>query len=98
MAFVQIIEYTTTKIDEVRALVSQYRLDEAEETAVRRTTVTQDRDAENRYLVIVEFDSYEAAMENSSAPRTSEFAAKMAELLDAPPVFRNLDVIEQATL
>ena len=32
-------------------------------------------------------------MKNSEDPRTTEFAEKMAELTDAPPVFRNLDVV-----
>ena len=53
-----------------------------------------DRDRPNYYLNIVEFDSQEAAMENSRRPEVGEFAARMANLCDSPPKFYNLDVIE----
>ena len=45
-------------------------------------------------MVIVFFDSYESAMENSSLPETDEFSRKMAELLDGPPTFYNLEVVD----
>lgn len=96
MSFIQIIEQTTTRIDEVQKLSEEMRALRGDEALpVRRMTVTQDRDTPNRYFVIVEFDSYEAAMANSNDPRTQEFAGRLAELLDAPPVFHNLDVIVQ---
>ena len=43
-------------------------------------------------VTIVEFDSYESAMENSRLPETGEFAQKLGALCDSPPTFRNLDV------
>jgi quinol monooxygenase YgiN len=97
VGFIQIIDHTTSRPDEVKALVDQMRAEAGPTPAVRRSTVTKDRDRENHYLVIVEFDSYEAAMENSNDPQTSEFAGRLAELLDAPPVFYNLDVVEVMT-
>jgi hypothetical protein len=48
-------------------------------------------------MVIVFFDSYESAMENSNLPETNEFSQKMMELLDGPPTFYNLDVVEDKT-
>jgi quinol monooxygenase YgiN len=93
MAFIQIIEQTTTKIDEIQALVEKQRANSGAAPNVRRSTVTKDRDRENVYLVIVEFDSYESAMENSNAAETQAMVAEMAELLDAPPKFYNLDVV-----
>jgi hypothetical protein len=59
-----------------------------------RRVLTQDRDNPGRYLVIVFFDSYESAMENSNNPVTQEFAEKMTALADGPPTFFNLDVID----
>ncbi len=59
--------------------------------------VAADRDHPGRYQTIVEFESYEAAMENSNRPETHEFSAKMAELCDGPPTFRNLDVVQEWT-
>ena len=93
MGFIQIIDHTTSRPDEVQALVDQMRAEAGPNPAVVRSTVTKDRDRENHYLVIVEFESYEAAMESSNDPRTSEFAARLGELMDAPPVFYNLDVV-----
>jgi quinol monooxygenase YgiN len=89
--FVQIIEFQTSRIDEVLRLGEEMRGQRAEGT-VRRITMTADRDRAHRYVTIAEFDSYESAMENSNRPETSEFAARMAELCDGPPKFSNLDV------
>ncbi|MGQ0778604.1 MAG: hypothetical protein ACT4NY_30030 [Pseudonocardiales bacterium] len=44
------------------------------------------------FVQIVEFDSYESAMENSNRPETREFSAQMTKLCDGPPTFYNLDV------
>jgi hypothetical protein len=60
-----------------------------------RALVTKDRENDGTYLNIVEFPSYEAAMENSKLPQTAEVAAKLAKLCDGPPVFRNLDVLRE---
>ncbi len=95
--FVQIIEFTTSRPDDVRALTEQYRAERAADggrVPVVRGTVAADRDRPNTYLNIVEFASYEDAMENSKHPATSAFAEKMMGLCDGPPKFSNLDVIE----
>jgi hypothetical protein len=93
--FVQIVEYQTSRIDEVTAIVEKFRDDRLSQgdTTVGRGTATADRDRPGYYLSILEFDSYESAMENSNRPDTTEFAARMAELCDGPPKFYNLDVI-----
>lgn len=94
--FVQIIEFQTSRIDEVRALGDKFRSEReaAGDAAPVRLTFTQDRDRPGYYLNIVEFPSYDVAMENSNRPETSEFSAKLAQLCDAPPTFRNLDIQE----
>ena len=91
--FVQIIEFATSRIDEVQALIDEMREQRSSGTAVRGTT-TADRDRPNQYVNVVEFESYESAMENSRRPETTKFASRMAELCDGPPTFRNLDVLE----
>lgn len=93
--FVQIIEFTTSRTEEIEALVEKFREERqasGDGTPPRRATLTADRDRPGYYLNLVEFESYEAAMENSNRPETSEFAARMAELCDGPPKFYNLDV------
>jgi hypothetical protein len=53
------------------------------------------RDNDGIYFNIVEFPSYEAAMENSNRPETAEFAAQLAKLCDGPATFHNLDVTRE---
>ena len=90
--FVQVIEWTSSRIDEVKALNEQWR-ERFPEMGPSHVLGCSDRDQENAYMTIVEFESYEAAMKNSQDPATSEFAEKMSELCDGPPRFRNLDVV-----
>lgn len=90
--FVQIIEYQTSKFDEMQKLSEEYRAATEGRRSTGRIMICADRDRPNTYLTIVEFPSYEEAMKNSDLPETGEFAGKMAALADGPPVFRNLDL------
>ena len=98
MAFVQIIEFKTSKIDEMEKLGNEWEAASAGKRLARRRVLCQDRDNPGRYFNIVFFDSYEEAMKNSDLPETSEFAQKMVALGDGPPSFYNLDVIEDRTV
>ena len=98
--FIQIIEYTTSRPEEMKALSERFRdrrRDREDESTFVRGTLTADRDRPGVYLSIVEFPSYEVAMANSARPDTTEFAQAMAELCDGPPRFYNLDVREVFT-
>ena len=93
--FIQIIQFQSSKIDELKALGKQ--LEQMQSDAPERQakgTVVADRDNPGQYFTIVEFSSYEAAMENSNSPEVQEFSAKMAQLCDGPPKFYNLDVLD----
>ena len=94
MAFVQTIEYSTTRIDEIRQMVDDYRQSMEGTTTVVRASLCADRDKPDTYVTIVEFPSYEEAMKNSELPETAAFAEALAKLVDGPPTFRNLDVVE----
>ncbi len=94
MAFIQVIEFSTTRADEMRKLIDELRSEPRGDRPPVKGTLCVDRDQPNRYVNIVEFESYEVAMENSNRPETTEFAKRMAELCDGPPTFRNLDVEE----
>lgn len=97
--FVQIIEWKSSRFDEVRALNEEYRASRgADGQGPSRVTVTSDRERPETYLTIVEFADHAAAMANSARPDTSEFAAKMGALCDGPPRFLNLDVQLQEEL
>lgn len=92
MAFIQIIEVTTTRPEEIQQLVEEWSAKTKGKRTAYRATLAADRDRPGTYVQIVEFPSYQEAMTNSGLPETSEFADKLARLCDAPPVFRNLDV------
>ena len=95
MPFIQIIEYKTTLIDELNAALDAWLEKTKGKRAATRGVQTRDRDSANTYVQIVEFPTYEEAMANSKLPETGEFAAQFASLCDAPPTFRNLDVIRE---
>jgi hypothetical protein len=95
VGFIQIIEFQTSRIDELNAALDAWLEKTKGKRAATRGTGTKDRDRDNTYVQIVEFPSHEQAMANSNLPETSEFAAKLAALCDAPPTFRNLDVIRE---
>ena len=92
MEFIQIIEFTTTRFDEVEELMNEWVTRTEGKRKARRGTVTADREHPDTYVQIVEFPSYEEAMANSELSETAEFAEKMAKLCDGPATFRNLDV------
>ena len=91
MSFIQIMEYETDRPDEIRRLGEAQR-DRMPKSDGVRVAMASDRDHPNRYVTIVEFPSYEAAMENSRRPETGEFAKQMAALCTKGPDFHNLDV------
>jgi hypothetical protein len=98
MAFVQIIEFQTGKIDEMRKLDAEWgEKARAQGATARRGVLCEDRDHPGRYFQVVFFDSYESAMKNSELAVTQEFAGKLSALADGPAAFHNLNVLEDQT-
>jgi hypothetical protein len=95
MAFIQVIEMHTSKIDELQALEDEWEKATEGRRTLRRTIVARDRNDADRYLVFAFFDSYESAMENSNLPETTEFGQKQSALLDGPMQFTDLDVVDE---
>ena len=93
MTFIQLIEYSTSRNDELNALVDEWLAETEGKRSTGRATMCSDRDDTNRYVEIVEFPSYEDAMANSALPETAAFAERMGKLCDEGPAFRNLDVL-----
>jgi hypothetical protein len=93
MSFVQIIEFRTDKIDEMRKIGDQWEAAAGSGRTARRRLLCQDRDNPGRYFNVVFFDSYDSAMENSRLPMTQDFSQRMAALTGGS-TFYNLDVIE----
>ena|SRR5438477_10084244 len=94
MAFVQIIDFRTSRIAEMQKAAEEWEKATQGTRKARRNVLCADRDHPGRYLNVVFFDSYEAAMENSAMPETDAFSKKMMGFADGPPTFYNLDVID----
>lgn len=99
MAFVQTIWFKTSRIDDMQKLMDEWgqQQDASQTAGFRGSKVLKDRDNENTFLVVAEFDSYEVAMENSARPETDAFAKRMADMADGAPAFANFDVIHEET-
>ena len=97
MGFVQIIEYRTSKTDEMQKVADEWEAAVGSESKARRRVLCRDRKDPSRHVNIVFFDSYEEAMENSAHPVTQEFAEKMMALADGPATFLDLDVVEDVS-
>lgn len=95
MTFIQVIDYESDRGEEIEALLDEWR----DTTEGRRSTslsvTCRDRDRPDHYMTIVEFASYEVAMENSNLPETGAFSARMTALCKGEPKFYNLDEIRR---
>jgi hypothetical protein len=98
MSFIQLIEVTTARPDEIEALTDEWSAMTEGRAKATRAVLTADRDRPNTYIQIVEFANHGQAMENARLPETTEFAERLAKLCDIPPVFRNLDLRREYTL
>ena len=95
MKFAQIIEFKTADIDRFNAELDAWKARTEGQRIPHRAVLRRDRDAQDQYLLLVEFSSYETAMKNSSRPETGAFAAFLSELSSVPPTFRNLAVLRE---
>ena len=96
MAFVQTILFTTSRVDEIKAMGDDYEREQGGQApGFRGSRILKDRDRENAYVIIAEFESYELAMENSQRPETDAFAQRMSELVDGEVTYGNYDVIDE---
>ena len=95
MTFVQLIEMRTKNIDQIQELEDEWERATEGKRTLRKAIVGRDRNDPDRHIVIAFFDDYDSAMVNSNLPETAAFGAKQAELLSAPPVFTDLDVIDE---
>ena len=90
--FIQLIEFETTDVEAVQQAVLKFRDEHPGVMTFTTSRVVEDRDKPGTYISIVEFDSYEEAMKQSTDPALSEFAQSTGSQLMANRRFRNLDV------
>ena len=95
MKFIQTIAYQTTRPDDIQALSEEFEAQNPDAPGLLSVKVLKDRERENAYLIVAEFEDYDIAMENSARPETDAFAKKMGELIDGLPGYGNYDVIRE---
>jgi hypothetical protein len=95
-SFIQVINLTTDRYDELEALDKRWQ-EEGTESTAQIITTCRNRDIPNGYSVIVEFPNYELAMQNSNLPKTQELAEQMQKLCTSIE-FVNLDVIKSESM
>jgi predicted ester cyclase len=92
------IDCRTSRFDELDRLMDTW----VEQTQGKRTAthsmVGKDRSATDHYVEIIEFPSYEEAMENSRLPETERTFREMVALCDGMPAFTDLDVLRDEQL
>ena len=98
MKFTQIIEFTTGCIDAFNAGLDEWMARSEGHRIPHRAVLRRDRDAQDRYLLMVEFASCEQGTENSGRPATGEFAAFLGGISQSTLAFRNLDVLREEDL
>jgi quinol monooxygenase YgiN len=95
MKFVQLIEMRTSRVDEIRQLEEEWERATEGKRTLRKAVVGRDRHDPDRHIVIAFFDDYDSAMENSNLPETQAFGEQQNALLDGPPTFTDLDVVDE---
>jgi len=98
MRFAQIIEFKTSRIDDFNSNLDAWISSTEGSRVPHRAVLRRDRAADDLYLLMVEFSSYDQGLENSNRPATAEFAAFLAGICDEPPTFRDLDVLRDEEL
>ena len=94
MSFVQIIELRTKHKDELQKIGDELLAQVPAEWTARRGVICEDRDNPGHIFQVVFFDSYESAMQNSNLPLTQQLNERMTTLMEGPPTFYNLEVID----
>jgi quinol monooxygenase YgiN len=95
--FVQTIAWTSSRVDEMRAVADRFQAENPDPgPGFLGLKLLKDRDRENSYLVVAEFENYDLAMQNSARPEVDAFNQEMLALADGPPTFSNYDVIDES--
>jgi quinol monooxygenase YgiN len=95
MKFVQLIDMRTKNIDEIQKLEEEWERATEGKRTLRKAIVGRDRNDPDRHIVIAFFDDYDSAMDNSNLPETKTYGEKQSALLDAPPTYTDLDVLDE---
>ena len=96
-SFVQLMEFTTNRIEEFDSAADEWMREIGADRTAQWYVVAADRERPGSYVEVVGFPSFDEAMRNSEHPATSKIAKRMGEMCDGDVVFRNLDVVSSRT-
>src|SRR5262245_33375254 len=89
--FIQIIEFDSDQLDEMKKLDDQYEQDTKGRATQTRAMMCADLDNPGHYYAIVEFPSRADAEKNDALPETQKFA-EAAMKLSKNTKFHNLEI------
>ncbi|WP_228079646.1 ester cyclase [Streptomyces profundus] len=93
MTFVQVIELSTSRVDELNGLLDAWLSATHGERTATRLVVARDLGDLSRLLLVVEFPSREAAQRNSDLPDTERVFRRLVALCEDVPRFTDLEVL-----
>ncbi|MEU6572875.1 hypothetical protein [Streptomyces sp. NPDC046805] len=97
MKYVQIIDFETERIDEMRDLARDIeKRFGGSEYGPERQAVLKDRSNPGRYIEVLMFNSYDEAMRSGQSPEAKQFAERMTALCTRPPTILECDVLEMS--
>lgn len=94
MAFIQIVSFHCTDPSALRDIEDEWLAATEGRRTLQRETFLVDRNDPSHFMTINEFESNEAAMQNSKLPETDAMARKVAGLLTGEPTYHDLDVVK----
>ena len=94
MKFIQVVEQSGD-MEEARAEIEGYFESTGTETKVKKLILCTDRDAPDKIVSIVEFESWDSATDNNELDATQEGAAEAQATTEV--TYRNLDVHHEWT-
>jgi hypothetical protein len=98
MSFVQIIDYKSSKPDEIRRIHDEWAEATEGKRRAKRLMLANYHDDPSSFCEIVFFDSYDDAMRNSELEETKKFAKRLNDAIDGEPTYFDLDVVEEKAL
>ncbi len=96
-SFVQLMEFTTDRIEEFDDAADEWMREIGADRTAQWYVVAADRERPGTYVEVVGFPGYDAAMRNSEHPATARIAKRMGEMCNGDIAFRNLDVVTGRT-
>ncbi|GHF57745.1 hypothetical protein GCM10010218_43950 [Streptomyces mashuensis] len=98
MTFVQLVECRTRQFEEMDRLMDRWVAATEGRRTATHSLVGRDHSDRDHYVEIIEFPSFEKAMENSNLPETDRIFQEIVALCDEMPTFTDLDVVRDEQL